>query len=106
MTTREVFSRLALWARAGSPCSMAIALLLLVAAGPVTQVGTTAPAGQTPAAIIAIHGEIDDYSRDHLYKHFDQAKALGAKTIILDINTYGGMVTAAWDISRYIKRQD
>jgi len=65
-----------------------------------------APTTVTPTAIVSIHGEIDDFSRDHLVKHFDSAKAAGAKTVILDINTYGGLVTAALDMSRYLKRQD
>jgi len=60
----------------------------------------------SPAAIVSIHGEIDDFSRNNLYKHFDAARNVGAKTVILDINTYGGLVTAALDMSRYLKRQN
>jgi membrane-bound serine protease (ClpP class) len=63
------------------------------------------PAGG-PAVIIKLAGEIDDYNRDALFRRFDKARALGAKTIILDEDTYGGLVTAGRDISSYIKRQN
>jgi len=56
--------------------------------------------------IIQVTGEINDYNRDQLFRHFDEARAMGAKTVILDLDTYGGLVTAGLEISRFIKRQD
>jgi membrane-bound serine protease (ClpP class) len=70
---------------------------------------TTAPAAVPmggPAVIIQLAGEINDYNRDVLYRRFDKARAMGAKTIILDLNTYGGLVIAGRDISSYLKRQN
>jgi membrane-bound serine protease (ClpP class) len=58
-----------------------------------------------PAAVIRLSGEIDDYNRDQLRLRFDRARAAGAKTIILEIDTYGGLVTSGLDISRFIKNQ-
>ena len=49
----------------------------------------------TPAAVIVFKGEVDDYSRDALFKRFDQAKAAGAKVIILRLNTPGGLVSVS-----------
>lgn len=58
-----------------------------------------------PAAIVPLVGEIDDYSRDDLIKRIEKAKALGAKAIIVSIDSPGGMVTSSMEISRYLKRQ-
>jgi len=66
----------------------------------------TAPAEDRKTAIITLEGEIDEYNRDQLFQRFDNARAMGAKVIILNIDTYGGLVTAGLEISRYIKRQD
>ena len=59
-----------------------------------------------PAAIIPLAGEINDYNRDALFRRFATARNLGAKTVILDISTYGGSLPPALDISNFIKRQD
>jgi membrane-bound serine protease (ClpP class) len=66
----------------------------------------TQPAVDNRAAIIQIQGEIDDYSKDQLLQRFNQARAAGAHTIILDIDTYGGLVTSGLEISTFIKEQD
>ena len=59
-----------------------------------------------PAAIVPLSGQIDDYSRDDLVRRFDKAKALGAKVVIVEIDSPGGLVTSSMDISRFLKRQD
>ena len=59
-----------------------------------------------PAAIVSLYGQIDDYTRDDLIRRFDRAREMGAKTVIIDINSPGGLVTSSLDISRYLKRQD
>src|SRR4051812_14116559 len=66
----------------------------------------TPPAAPTPAVVITLKGVIDDYSRDALIKRFDEARALGAKVVILKLNTPGGLVAAGLDISRFLKQQD
>lgn len=58
-----------------------------------------------PAAIVPLVGQIDDYSRDDLIKRFEKAKAMGAKVIIVSIDSPGGVVTPSMEISRYLKRQ-
>jgi membrane-bound serine protease (ClpP class) len=57
------------------------------------------------AAVIRISGEVDDYRRDMLFRRFRQAEAAGAKTVILEIDTYGGLVTSGMDISRFLRGQ-
>lgn len=59
----------------------------------------------TPAVVIQFQGQVDDYTRDALIRRFAQARALGAKAIILQIDTYGGLVTSGLDISHFLKRQ-
>src|SRR5687768_14123583 len=67
-----------------------------------------APVNRAPGAavVVTIDGPVDDYTRDRLFKRFEEARALGADTVILRVDTYGGLVTAGLDISRFLKRQD
>jgi len=55
------------------------------------------------AAVIPIRGEINDYSRDAFMRRVAKARALGAKVIIVQLDTPGGLVTSALDISRSIR---
>src|SRR5215218_189355 len=94
-------------------CLLALTALLAVTVrsrGQATTVESspaTAPAAaNTTTVIIRLQGEIDDFNRDALFRRFKEARRLGAKTIILDVNTYGGLVTAGLEISRFLKQQD
>ena len=77
-----------------------------VRAQPATSPATAPSTQPSQAAVIVLGGVIDNFNRDTLFKRFEQARAIGADTVILQIDTYGGLVTAGLDISRYIKRQD
>lgn len=89
---------------------VAALLFTLVAwAGPVWAGPDTAPVTQPDqrrAAIVVMSGQVNDYSRDDLMHRFQEAQTAGADTVILQINTYGGMLAAAMDISRFIKGQN
>jgi membrane-bound serine protease (ClpP class) len=74
------------------------------ASAPATQ-PALAPAVGGSVAVVRLEGQVDDYNRDRLFQHFDRARAAGATTIILEIDTYGGLVTSGLDISRYLKNQ-
>src|SRR5260370_39996756 len=79
-----------------------VALAELPATGP--QRDSLAETVQTqPAAVIPIRGEINDYSRDIFMRRLSKARALGAKVIIIQLDTPGGLVTSALDISRTIR---
>jgi membrane-bound serine protease (ClpP class) len=67
---------------------------------------STLASGTTPAVVITLQGVIDEYSRDALFKRFAEARRLGAKVVILKLNTPGGLVIAGLDISRFLKQQD
>jgi membrane-bound serine protease (ClpP class) len=67
---------------------------------------TNPPPTAVKTVVITLSGEIDDYNRDQLFRKFDDAKKLGAKVVILNIDTYGGLLTSGLEISRFIKRQD
>src|SRR3954470_10882845 len=56
-----------------------------------------------PAAVIPIRGHINDYSRDAFMRRLAKARAMGAKTIIIQLDTPGGLVTSALDLSRTIR---
>jgi len=58
-----------------------------------------------PTVVIELSGMVDEYNRAALFKRFVEARKLGAKTIILDVNTYGGAVTSGLEISQFIKQQ-
>ena len=88
---------------------IAIALLSLLApafaraqSNPATSLGDE----KQRAAVVVISGTIDDVERDSFMRRFAKARASGAKTVIVEIDTYGGLVTSALEMSRYIKRQD
>ena len=55
-----------------------------VAAAPATGPSTApAPAMTGPAVVITLAGQVDDYNRDALFRRFEKARKLGAKTVIL-----------------------
>jgi membrane-bound serine protease (ClpP class) len=90
------------------PSIFASAILAILLVCPLLRAAeqtTQSPGGQ-PAAIVSLVGEIDDYSRDDLIRRFERAKAMGAKVVIISIDSPGGMVTSSMEISRYLKRQD
>ena len=66
---------------------------------------STGPSAPRKAVLIPLSGEVNDYSRDALFRRFDEARAMGAKVVILRIDTYGGLVTSGMDISRYLRDQ-
>lgn len=78
---------------------MGLALLMPIAAA-------AQASGATRVAIVRLEGMIDDYARDGFKNRFEKARATGAKVIIIDLDTYGGLVTSGLDISRYIKQQE
>jgi len=86
---------------------MRATLLLCMLAGIPAAAQTTAPATQpTSTAIVELSGTIDDYSARSVMRRIDLAREHGASNIILAINTWGGQVTSALEISQYLKRQD
>jgi membrane-bound serine protease (ClpP class) len=70
---------------------------------------TTAPATNptvlpgSRAVVIPIKGEINDFTVYILESRIEQAKADGADTIILKLNTPGGAVSSALDMTRILK---
>ena len=58
------------------------------------------------AVVIVVDGEINDYRVTTTEKRFEEARKAGARVIILQLRTYGGAVTSALNMSRFIKRQD
>src|SRR5687767_12394038 len=82
----------------------AIALCLAVPAAALAT-PPAPPAARERAVVISLSGTVDDFNRDALRRRFEKARRLGADTVILEIDTYGGLVSSALDISRYIKNQ-
>ncbi len=87
--------------------SFVICILTLAAHAARADTPATNPSSAAvKTVVITIAGEIDDYNRDQLFRKFDDAKKLGAKAVILNVDTYGGLLTSGLEISRFIKRQD
>ncbi len=81
--------------------------ILCLAAGagaPPATTQTMPPARK--AAVVVLEGQIDNYSRDQMFKRFAEARRTGATAIILQINTPGGLVSAAMEMSRFLKQQN
>lgn len=85
-----------------------VALVLVLCAGVSAGAPTTAravePGGR--AVVIALEGEINDFTFTMLRKRIEAAREMGATTVILKINTWGGAVLPAIEISQFLKRQD
>src|SRR5688500_2157969 len=84
-----------------------LALALSLTLTPVAAWGASPPpsAARETAVVISLSGTVDDFNRDALQRRFEKARRLGAGTVILEIDTYGGLVSSALDISRFIKNQ-
>ncbi len=83
-----------------------LTLMVLALAGPAMAQTTTQVETPRPAVVIQLEGEINDYTRDDLMRRFREARDMGAKAIILEIDSYGGLVTSGLETSRFIKQQD
>lgn len=57
------------------------------------------------AAVVQLEGEINDYSFNDLKRRFREAQDQGVGAIIVEIDSYGGLVTAGLETSRFIKQQ-
>jgi membrane-bound serine protease (ClpP class) len=84
--------------------ALAMTMGLSLWTAPRAQAATTLPSA-LPAAVVRLEGKVDDYNRDAFFARFHHAKSAGAKVIIVDLDTYGGMVTSGLDISRFLKSQ-
>jgi membrane-bound serine protease (ClpP class) len=87
--------------------SVVLAVMVLIAAQVRHAHAERAEPGpkSAPAVVIALQGQVDDYTRDTLMRRVEEARRLGAKTILLKIDTYGGLVTAGLEISHFLKSQ-
>jgi len=75
-------------------------LAALLAATPLLGEGRS---GRDEAVLIPIHGEINDILAASVKRRVEEAREQGAKTIVFEMNTPGGMVTSALDICHTIK---
>jgi membrane-bound serine protease (ClpP class) len=84
--------------------SLLVILSLLCSALGAFAQSATQPAGGK-VAIVQLSGEINDFDRDQFIRHFNDARAAGAQTVIVNLDTYGGLVTSGLEISHFLKRQ-
>ena len=85
------------------------------AQAPPTTPGPAAPAKTPPAprlsslpsganvAVIPVQGMIYEFTFESLERRVQRALARGASVIVLEIDTYGGVLTAALEISKFLK---
>src|SRR5262245_57652948 len=92
--------------------SILATFVLFVLAQSASAQATSAPAttpvvalNQTTIAVV-LEGEINEFTEASVIRRINEAKALGASTVLLRLNTNGGMVGSALEISRFIKQQD
>ncbi|MFQ5807538.1 MAG: nodulation protein NfeD [Phycisphaerae bacterium] len=62
------------------------------------------PPPATKAVVIPIKGEINDVLRRSIERRLDEARADGFDLVVFEMDTRGGLVTSALDISKLIKR--
>ncbi len=81
------------------------ALIALAAAGLMVGSLVGQPLRARPeAVVIPIRGEINDVLWRSVQRRVDEAREVGAKTIIFEMHTPGGLVTSALEISKLIKK--
>src|ERR1043165_7886821 len=61
---------------------------------------------QTPAAVVVLKGVVDEYSEQALIGRFEKAKADGARTVILKLDTPGGRVRAPKQLPGSLRSQN
>lgn len=91
--------------RFGGVFALAAALLGLSAPPQpaATTSGGQASAGDAAAAVIPIRGVIDDIQWRSVERRLAEAERAGAKIIVFEMDTPGGLVTSALEISKLIK---
>ncbi len=62
--------------------------------------------GKVHVVVVEAQGEVDNFLRDSIQSRINTARNLGAEVVILKLDTYGGLVTAGLETSRFIKQQD
>lgn len=82
---------------------LAVAVLYLPSAGVSADTPDDATAPNRLGAIIPIHTEITDITAQSVKRRLDEALAGGAKTIIFELDTPGGLVTSTFKISDHIR---
>ncbi|MGN6368090.1 MAG: NfeD family protein [Phycisphaerae bacterium] len=72
--------------------------------------GAAAPAAQPlqpphdKAAIIRLNAEVDDIMRESLERRIDVARKAGCTLVVLEMDTYGGLLTSALAIDKIVKK--
>src|SRR5687768_9271986 len=81
-----------------------IAVSVLPARASITDV-SAADNGRNAADVVALRGVINQFNQRMFERDFKQALDSGARTVIIDLDTYGGLVSACLEISHFIKAQ-
>ncbi len=77
---------------------VALVCLIIGAAASCLPVRAAGEAGAGTVIVIPIHGTIDEGMAHLVERAVADAKTSGARAIVLDVNTYGGLVAAGTDI--------
>lgn len=78
-------------------------LALLCGAALVVPLAGQSASDTRGVAVIPVHGTIDDVLRRSIERRLEQARAEGVRTVVFEMDTPGGLVTSALDISTLIK---
>jgi membrane-bound serine protease (ClpP class) len=85
---------------------LAVALIAALASpSPVRAATSPSLADPARAAVVALKGEINHFNQRMFERHFKQALDTGAQTVVIDLDTYGGLVSAGLEISHFLKAQ-
>ena len=84
---------------------LAVAMIAALLASRFARATEPQVAERAPTAVVALRGEINQFNQRMFERHFKQALGTGAQTVIVDIDTYGGLVSAGLEISHFIKAQ-
>jgi len=79
--------------------------VLLLAAGGISSAAEnpTRSEADRRAVVITVRGQIDDYVRGTFARRLNQARAMKVDTVIIELDTPGGLVGAALDMTATIR---
>lgn len=77
--------------------------MVLAASAKAQSASAAASAEPSRAVVIVIDDQINEYTAKTMEKRIEQARRMGAKTIVLQLDTPGGLVSSAIDMSRYLR---